>query len=89
MSAFISPYALLTASKPKSAAASVSRYDLYSMAQEQFTDTSDTIQTAAEFPPMPVIPPVQQQKRTHYISDINARHSSAAGRSAFNSSTIP
>ena len=88
MPARISPYALLSASKPKTASSTPSPYDLYSRAQEQANDIPHTMQPIPEPVMNPPIP-VPAKKRTHYISDINTRHSMAAGRAAFTGTPIP
>lgn len=89
----ISPYALLNASRPKSAASVVTPYDLYS-----------AVQNAPEPPPVPAAPPETapeppasrppavlrlQGPRTHYIRDIGIRHNSAAGRTQFSAPPLP
>jgi len=89
MPAFISPYALLSASRPKSAPAVQSPYDLYSMAQDTTGNVQESTCHADELPQtLPPIPP-SPQPRTHYISDIHARHSKASVRTAFKNDLIP
>ena len=84
----ISPYTLLSASKPKTASSTPLPYDLYSLAQEQADDILHTMQPI----PKPAMNPqmsVPPQIRTHYISDINTRHSIAAGHATFKGTPIP
>ena len=84
----ISPYALLCASKPKQQTSQPTPYDLYSAAQHH----AALPETVKEPVSLPQERPYEaqrsaaslssaQQKRTHYISDIHARHTSAARRS--------
>ena len=69
----ISPYALLTASRPKSAASIVTPYDLYSAVQNREDMPSPPPESPAS--PAPV--------RTHYIRDIGQRHNNAVRRATF------
>ena len=93
MSASLSPYALLTACKPKSAPTVTTAYDYYSALQScpspDTYDTSDTLQTheAAREPEPPAQPglsayamPLVPRGRTHYIEQIRSRHSAAVRR---------
>lgn len=83
----ISPYALLCASRPKPAPTIVTAYDLYSQAQQRREQSSETPAPAAaqvaDAPAEPSSPrplstvPV---RRTHYIADIQSRHSAALRR---------
>ncbi len=74
----ISPYALLTASRPKSAASIVTPYDLYSAVQNR----EDMPPPPPESPASPA--PVRiQGTRTHYIRDIGQRHNNAVRRATF------
>lgn len=77
----LSPYALLCASKPKPPATVVTPYDLFSASQQTNADTyshtSDALsaQTHEQSPPYKNFLP---SEKTHYISDIHARHNKAA-----------
>lgn len=87
----ISPYALLNASRPKSAASVVTPYDLYSAVQNAPEPLSvPAVETAPEQPaPRSPAVPRLQGPRTHYIRDIGMRHSSAAGRTQFSAPPLP
>lgn len=80
----ISPYALLSASRPKSNASIVTAYDLYSAVQGR---DDAPLQPPAPAPkPEPAPPaalPRLQGGRTHYIREIGLRHTSAASRTVF------
>ena len=89
MSAFISPYALLSASKPRAATRPYAPYDLYSLAQQRPDDIPAAEPSVPEAAYTPAAAPIPPAKRTHYISDINTRHSKAAGRTAFTDGVIP
>ena len=82
----ISPYALLTASRPKSAASIVTPYDLYSAVQNS---AEPPAQAFPSEPPAPAPLPRLQGPRTHYIRDIGLRHSSAARRTVFSAPPSP
>jgi len=89
-----SPYELLCASKPQPAPTHVTRYDLYSKAQQSAADgdilhatpvaevsaaqtfTQETPAYSAPIPPSPA-------KRTHYIANIQSRHTAASGKTRF------
>jgi len=77
----VSPYALLCASRPQPAPSVVTPYDLYSSVHQEH---AAAMPAAAEPPAAPSIPiqtlPAAPRK-THYIADIHARHSTA-GKSA-------
>lgn len=89
-----SPYALLSASKPRSVPFITTAYDLYSMSQvhEECSGAlqpssppslpSDTHLSAAN----PVYP---QAKKTHYVKDIHTKHASATARTAQHGSPLP
>ncbi|MGN0777224.1 MAG: hypothetical protein ACI4MM_11170 [Candidatus Ventricola sp.] len=81
----ISPYALLCACKPKPAPTIVTAYDLYSQAQRseaqpvlQNVPVPASVRSDATNPPQRIssLP----ARRTHYIADIQARHSNACRR---------
>ncbi len=74
----ISPYALLTASRPKSAASIVTPYDLYSAAQNREDMPSPPPESPASPAPVRI-----QSARTHYIRDIGQRHNNAVRRATF------
>lgn len=78
----LSPYALLKAAKPKQPKSVTTQYDQFSLSQKNSSGTAPVdlehhpvnpgLSTPA-VPPMPLPP-----KRTHYISDIHARHTGAS-----------
>ena len=82
----VSPYELLCASKPKVPQTLVKPYDLYSSMQQ-----NDPVFVHASIPSDPLPAPaghdlaatVPSVRKTHYISDIHAKHSSAGRRTAF------
>jgi len=88
----ISPYELLRASKPQPPQSVVTPYDLYSrIQQKEPAYRQDSIS--------PVPPPAPSERacsaaaapavrRTHYISDIHAKHSTADRRASFVSRPI-
>ena len=78
----ISPYALLQASKPRPPKRITTDYDRFSLADKAAPSASPTPTTLS--PAHPAQPmeadPLQAfapARRTHYIADIHARHSSA------------
>ena len=87
----VSPYALLTASKPRPAPHHTSAYDLYSIAQDQ-PPSSGFFETAAmaDPPELPMAPPgyTQPARKTHYVSEIKTKHSAALSRAAMQSGQI-
>ena len=74
----ISPYALLTASRPKSAASIVTPYDHYSAVQNREDMPSPPPESPASPAPVRI-----QGARTHYIRDIGQRHNNAVRRATF------
>ena len=80
----VSPYALLQASKPKSAPTVVTAYDHYSAMQSCPPPAQQAVEPPAEPPQeesrtsasMPLVP----CGRTHYIEQIRSRHSAAVRR---------
>ena len=84
----VSPYALLCASKPKPAPTIVTAYDLYSQSQQNQAQISPPQTPApaaaqADTPAgqsTPNLPSSVPARRTHYIADIQARHSAAIRR---------
>lgn len=85
----ISPYALLCASRPHAPASFTTPYDRRS-AEISTSGCADNQENASRQPlkdadisasPSDAFP---QQRRTHYIADIHARHTFAASRSALN-----
>ena len=83
----ISPYALLQASKPKSAPTITTAYDCYSALQscpqqeqaaqaEPIQAQEAACETERQAASMPLVP----RSRTHYIEQIRSRHSAAARR---------
>lgn len=71
-----SPYALLQASKPKPPKSVTTEYDLLSLAQNHPPiDALPEKKTSEPAQPRPFAPPL---KRTHYISEIHARHAGAS-----------
>ena len=77
----ISPYALLCASKPKPAPVIVTPYDLYS--RESWRQERPDDESAAQPPaPPPPMQPTSLARRTHYIADIQSRHSAAIRNAA-------
>lgn len=79
----ISPYALLQASRPKPAPTVVTPYDRYSAGQQsaagQYAAAPARTDDAAS-PAMTALPP--PARRTHYIADIQTRHSAANRRAS-------
>ena len=71
-----SPYALLCASKPKPPQTVTTEYDLYSLSLPAAAD-SLPLQEPAVTMSMPTQSASPAAKRTHYIADIQARHTSA------------
>lgn len=86
----ISPYELLCACKPKKPAALVTPYDLYSQSQQAIPPEPHPAPPAS-VPSQPASPPVMPPSaaHTHYIADIQKRHSAATRRTAFTTSPIP
>lgn len=87
----ISPYALLCASKPKHAPTVVTAYDLYSQAQQSREQpvpanvpAPSAQETATALPPARPLSSVPS-RRTHYIADIQSRHSAATQRTPMHS----
>lgn len=87
----ISPYALLCASKPKPAPTVVTAYDLYSQAQQS---REQAVPANAPAPAVQEIAAAQSParsissvpaRRTHYIADIQSRHSAATRRTPMQS----
>lgn len=82
----VSPYALLCASRPKPAHTIVTTYDLYSQAQQRREQSPETPAPAAVQAGMPTEPSPPRPlstvpvRRTHYIADIQSRHSAALRR---------
>lgn len=77
----ISPYALLCASKPRPAPTVVTAYDLYSQAQQRWEQVPAAVQADTPAAPPPPPPPASvPARRTHYIADIQSRHSAALQR---------
>lgn len=76
----VSPYELLCASRPAVPAAAP--YDLYSRLQQESAPSPEVPPTPQIGLPAPLapLPPV---KKTHYISDIHMKHSTAGRRAAF------
>ena len=77
----VSPYALLCASKPKSAPSIVTTYDLYSAAQQPTVHEKALSPTPADYAsrksqPLPYSS-ASAPSRTHYIADIQRRHRQA------------
>lgn len=72
----ISPYALLCASKPKPAPVIVTPYDLYSREIQRQDSPNDEYAAQQPAPPLPM-QPASAARRTHYIADIQSRHSAA------------
>ena len=71
---FLSPYALLQASKPKPPKSITTQYDLFSLTQNNPNmDTPPEAKAPESAPPMPS----PSFKRTHYIREIHTRHISA------------
>ena len=75
----ISPYALLCASKPKSAPSIVTAYDLYSAAQQPTVHEKALSPTPADYASRKSqpLPYSSAPSRTHYIADIQRRHRQA------------
>ena len=75
----ISPYALLCASKPKSAPSIVTTYDLYSAAQQPTVHEKALSPTPADYASRKSqrLPDSSSPSRTHYIADIQRRHRQA------------
>lgn len=93
----LSPYALLCASKPKSAPTVVSPYDLYSAVQSgaasapQAASAPMEATPAREPPPAPASPaamPRMPARRTHYIADIKTRHNAALRRTSLSGAPL-
>lgn len=89
----VSPYALLSACKPRPYQANTSRYDLYSIVQDQ--PQSPVIEELAEKKPaeaqtLPVSSASQiaASRKTHYVSDIKTKHSAALLRTSLKSGQI-
>lgn len=89
----ISPYALLKASKPKPSPSQASTYDLFSSAVQNYKPDSAekpaplsdrSPEQSAEAPRYIPLP----EKKTHYIADIHARHSTADRRAGQNLRTL-
>lgn len=80
----ISPYALLSASKPKPHASIVTVYDLYSAAQSVSEAEAPSPSPALQPESTPSVSNRLQGRRTHYIREIGLRHSAAANRTVFN-----
>ena len=76
----ISPYELLRASIPKPTPTIVTEYDLYSTAQQSVplpaAHQNQLTSDAAPSGEHDVLP----RRKTHYVSDIKARHNHAARR---------
>ena len=86
----ISPYALLCACKPKPAPTVVTAYDLYSQAQRSPEPSAPpgapaAPQADAPAPPQPYPRRAAPAQRTHYIADIQSRHSAALRRAPMQS----
>lgn len=92
MPSYISPYALLRASKPKPLTAAASQYDLFSLSQTGSTLTEAGIHSretiAADIPAPAMQPASSPIQRTHYISDIHTRHTKASRHAAQSSSPL-
>ena len=75
----ISPYALLCASKPKSAPSIVTTYDLYSAAQQPTVHEKAPLPTPEDYASRKCqpLPDSSAPSRTHYIADIQRRHRQA------------
>ena len=80
----VSPYALLSASKPQRAPVSVTAYDLYSVSQRPVAESAVPHQSINQtYTPQDtcistVQPAYTQTKKTHYIPDIHTKHTSAS-----------
>ena len=78
----ISPYALLCASKPRQPRSVTTQYDVFSLSQANSASAVPASSPAGDPPaqraPAQSLP--EPNKRTHYIADIHARHSSAMRR---------
>ena len=72
----ISPYALLCACKPRRVTVPASPYDLYSTVHQ--ANAQERLPDAAAQPALPQEPASVPARRTHYISDIHARHTRAS-----------
>lgn len=92
MPSYISPYALLCASKPKSPSAVTSQYDLFSLAQTGGAFANASMQprdpAEADLPASAMQPASVPVQRTHYISDIHARHTKASMHAPQSSSPL-
>lgn len=90
MTGLVSPYALLCASRPKPAPTTVTPYDLYSCMQDVAVHEKQSsmsppvireqepgVVTTKEYSPVP------PERRTHYVSDIHAKHGSAGRRVSY------
>lgn len=88
----ISPYALLRASKPQKPSTVASQYDLFSLAQTGSAFAQASMQshekTAADMPAPVLQTPSTPVQRTHYISDIHARHTKASRHAPQSSSAL-
>ena len=93
MADHISPYALLCACRPKKAPSYITEYDLFSRAQQAedavgVAPTSSISAAPLSMPPVASTPAAPPAPRTHYISDIHARHASASSRISFASKPL-
>ena len=75
----VSPYALLSASKPRPAEGVITPYDLYSQSQ-QLQRCEPESPPAPQSLPIDPSPQAAPSRRTHYIADIQSRHSAANQR---------
>ena len=82
----ISPYALLCASKPQTPTSFTTPYDKRSAELSSAARDAESarlqLPAETEIHPSPAGASILQ-RRTHYISDIHARHSFAASRTQF------
>ena len=92
MTKSISPYALLKACKPKGVSHhQPGAYDLFSSAAQNYKSDVEEKPLSAHSPEQSAaasrhVPP--HEKKTHYIADIHARHSTAERRAGQNLRTL-
>lgn len=84
----VSPYELLLAVKPRQMTCSNS-YDLYSSSQSTVCNDANTpVHAASMHDGFSDAEKTPNQKRTHYITDIHAKHRLASQRTLYTQITI-
>lgn len=90
----VSPYALLSASKPKQMPSIASAYDLFSTAQNLTGALPSTQPLPEKHSDSHSCPAIQtgflpSQRKTRYIADIHTRHTFAAKHTSMNTASLP